>query len=127
MTDPVSGFSRLSKKEKIERLNRTYLQRPEEASRILRQDWQPDAMLQRLHEESTENTHSKFYLAYGSAPNFLINGQRYASPMVTEESSVVAAASKAAKFWGTRGGFQAEVINTRKVGQVHFSYKGDPA
>jgi len=127
MTDPISGFSRLSKEEKIEWLNRTYLQQSEEASRILRQYWNPDAKLQRLHEEFTENTLSNFYLPFGIAPNFLINGQRYAIPMVTEESSVVAAASKAAKFWGTRGGFQAEVINTRKVGQVHFSYKGDPA
>jgi hydroxymethylglutaryl-CoA reductase len=38
---------------------------------------------------------------------------------------VVAAASKAAKFWSTRGGFKATVINTEKIGQVHFMYKGD--
>jgi hydroxymethylglutaryl-CoA reductase len=36
--------------------------------------------------------------------------------MAIEESSVVAAASKAAKFWSTRGGFKATVINT-KIGQ----------
>ena len=45
--------------------------------------------------------------------------------MAIEESSVVAAASKAAKFWLNRGGFKATVINTKKVGQVHFLYKGD--
>jgi hydroxymethylglutaryl-CoA reductase len=45
--------------------------------------------------------------------------------MVIEESSVVAAASAAAKFWMTRGGFQAKVINTTKVGQVHFLWLGD--
>jgi hydroxymethylglutaryl-CoA reductase len=44
--------------------------------------------------------------------------------MAIEESSVVAA-SKAAKFWSTRGGFKATVINTEKIGQVHFMYKGD--
>jgi len=38
---------------------------------------------------------------------------------------VVAAASKAAKFWSTRGGFKTTVINTEKIGQVHFIYKGD--
>jgi hydroxymethylglutaryl-CoA reductase len=42
-----------------------------------------------------------------------------------QESSVVAAASKSAKFWSTRGGFKATVINTEKIGQVHFLYKGD--
>jgi hydroxymethylglutaryl-CoA reductase len=45
--------------------------------------------------------------------------------MVTEESSVVAAASNAAKFWLSRGGFKAQVISTVKVGQVHFTFSGE--
>ncbi len=45
--------------------------------------------------------------------------------MAIEESSVVAAASKAAKFWLNRGGFKAEVISTEKIGQVHFTYDGE--
>ena len=45
--------------------------------------------------------------------------------MVIEESSVVAAASKAAKFWGERGGFKTEVLSTEKIGQVHFIFHGD--
>src|SRR5690606_30614194 len=56
---------------------------------------------------------------------FLINGQTYTIPMTIEESSVVAAASKAAKFWFDRGGFKAEVISTTKIGQVHFTYEGN--
>ena len=59
------------------------------------------------------------------APNFLINGNYYSVPMVIEESSVVAAAAKSAKFWSTRGGFKATVLNTEKIGQVHFMFKGD--
>jgi hydroxymethylglutaryl-CoA reductase len=38
---------------------------------------------------------------------------------------VIAAASKAAKFWLDKGGFKAKVISTTKIGQVHFIYKGD--
>ena len=60
----------------------------------------------------------------GVAPNFLINKSLYAVPMAIEESSVVAAASKAAKFWLERGGFKTEVISTEKIGQVHFTFKG---
>jgi hydroxymethylglutaryl-CoA reductase len=45
--------------------------------------------------------------------------------MAIEESSVVAAASKSSKFWSTRGGFKATVLNTEKIGQVHFIFKGD--
>jgi hydroxymethylglutaryl-CoA reductase len=64
-------------------------------------------------------------LPLGVAPNFLINGKYKTIPMAIEESSVVAAASKSAKYWATRGGFKATVINTEKIGQVHFMYHGD--
>jgi hydroxymethylglutaryl-CoA reductase len=63
-------------------------------------------------------------LPYGVAPNFIINGKSYTIPMAIEESSVVAAASKAAKFWGERGGFKTTIINTEKIGQVHFLFNG---
>jgi hydroxymethylglutaryl-CoA reductase len=61
---------------------------------------------------------------YGVAPNFVINGKTYCVPMVIEESSVVAAASSAAKYWMNRGGFKTRVISTRKIGQVHFCWNG---
>ena len=124
MTEPISGFSRLKKEEKIDWLCATYLRNSPDAAKILKQYWNEDPSLQQLHEEFTENTISNFYLPFGLAPNFLINDQRYAIPMAIEESSVIAAASKAAKFWGTRGGFKAKVIGTEKVGQVHFMYSG---
>lgn len=125
MIDPISGFSKLEKEEKITWLSKTYLKGVENAPEILRQYWNPNSSLQQLHEEFTENTLSNYYLPFGIAPNFLINDFRYAIPMAIEESSVIAAASKAAKFWGKRGGFKAEVLGTKKVGQVHFMYSGD--
>jgi len=125
MIKPISGFSRLSKKEKIDWLAQTYLKEQPEDVAVLRQYWNEDSRLQQLHDEFTENTLSNFYLPFGLAPNFLINGKLMAIPMAIEESSVIAAASKAAKFWGTRGGFKAEVIDTKKIGQVHFNYHGN--
>lgn len=125
MIDPISGFSKLKKEDKITWLSTTYLKGVENAPEILRQYWNPNSSLQQLHEEFTENTLSNYYLPFGIAPNFLINNFRYAIPMAIEESSVIAAASKAAKFWGKRGGFKAEVLGTKKVGQVHFIYSGD--
>ena len=80
---------------------------------------------QQLFDEFSENTITNFYIPYGISPNVNINGKDYIVPMVIEESSVVAAASAAAKFWGERGGFHAEVIDVRKVGQVHFGWSGD--
>lgn len=126
MINPISGFSKLNKEEKIAWLTKNYLQDSKSASDILMQYWNPNPDLQQLHEEFTENTLSNYYLPFGVAPNFLINGISYAIPMAIEESSVIAAASKAAKFWGKRGGFRARVLNTKKVGQVHFMYTGEP-
>jgi hydroxymethylglutaryl-CoA reductase len=44
--------------------------------------------------------------------------------MVIEESSVVAAASMAAKYWMSRGGFKTTILGTIKIGQVHFKWFG---
>jgi len=125
MDKAVSGFSKLSKEEKIEWIANRYFSEPEEAISLLKNYWNADEKLQKLHDDFIENTITNFYLPLGIAPNFLINGKFYTVPMVIEESSVVAAASKAAKFWAERGGFKATVLNTEKIGQVHFVFKGE--
>lgn len=124
MNQAVSGFSKLSKEEKIQWIAQTYFNTPEEAEKILKQYWNQDAQLQQLHDEFIENTLTNFYLPMGIAPNFNINGRFYSVPMVIEESSVVAAAAKAAKYWSTRGGFKTSIIGTEKIGQVHFLFQG---
>lgn len=124
MSNTISGFSKLSKSKKIEWIVETYFPNSKEAEHILKQYWNTDEKLQQLHDEFIENTISNYYLPFGVAPNFLINNRFYTLPMAIEESSVVAAASKAAKFWMDRGGFKAHVISTTKIGQVHFLYKG---
>lgn len=125
MPTAISGFSKLSKSEKIEWLLDTYFSNKEDARNLVQQYWNSDAKLQKLHDEFIENTITNYYLPLGVAPNFLINNKLYTIPMAIEESSVVAAASKAAKFWLDRGGFKAEVISTEKIGQVHFTYSGN--
>ncbi|MFH6946088.1 hydroxymethylglutaryl-CoA reductase, degradative [Flavobacterium sp. FlaQc-50] len=125
MNNAVAGFSKLSKNEKINWIANTYFSTPDEALKIIRNYWNSDHKLQQLHDEFIENTITNLYIPLGVAPNFLINGTYKTIPMAIEESSVVAAASKAAKFWATRGGFKATVMNTEKIGQVHFTFNGD--
>ena len=125
MTQNVKGFSKLSKEEKIDWITATYFSDAEAAKYNLKKYWNSDENLQKLHDEFIENTLTNFYLPYGVAPNFTINGKSYTVPMAIEESSVVAAASKAAKFWGERGGFKTTIINTEKIGQVHFLFQGN--
>lgn len=124
MSKNISGFSKLSKEEKIDWLTENYFPNPSETIATIKQYWNTNSNLQELHDDFIENTISNFYMPFGVAPNFLINDSTYVIPMVVEESSVVAAASKVAKFWSTRGGFKTEVLGTTKIGQVHFMYAG---
>ena len=121
----IKGFSKLTKEAKIEWLIANYFNGEEKAREVLVSYWHSDEKLQKLHDEFIENTVSNFYMPMGIAPNFLINGKEYAVPMVTEESSVVAAAAKSANFWADKGGFKATVKSTTKIGHVHFLWKGD--
>lgn len=125
MSKTIAGFSKLSKSKKIDWIVDTYFSNTEDTKHVLKQYWNSNEKLQQLHDEFIENTITNYYLPLGVAPNFLINNKLYTIPMAIEESSVVAAASKAAKFWLDRGGFKTKVLSTTKIGQVHFIFKGD--
>jgi len=126
MTDPrqINGFSRLSKTARREWLT-THFLTDERVGEFSRFDTE-DGALQEVLDNFSENTLANFPLPFGVAPNFVVNGETYAVPMVIEESSVVAAASAAAKYWKTRGGFRAEVAAAEKLGQLHFRWSGRP-
>ncbi len=125
MTAIVNGFSKLTKEQKINWVLEHHLNNDPQVKKIIQQYWNSDAKLQKLHDEFSENTISNFYMPFGLAPNFKINGQILTIPMVIEESSVIAAASKAAKFWLERGGFKTTILGTTKLGHVHFNFEGD--
>lgn len=121
----IAGFSKLSKTEKIHWLAQNFLyNNPINVAKEFASYWHDSIEEQKVFDGFSENTITNFFLPFGVAPNFKINDKLYAVPMVTEESSVVAAAANAAKFWFDKGGFKAKVISTRKIGQVHFNYKG---
>lgn len=120
----IKGFSRLTPQQKIE-VVKDYFSESEKALKTLSSFRHPDSNIQELLSGISENTVSNFHLPYNVAPNFLINGRMYMVPMVIEESSVVAAASSAARFWAGNGGFSARVVNQLKNGQLHFLFSGN--
>jgi hydroxymethylglutaryl-CoA reductase len=124
MKQPIKGFSKLTKQAKIEWLVNHYAGDPTSSMEMLSGYWHNQPEVQKLHDEFIENTISNYYMPFGVAPNFLINGKLYAIPLAIEESSVVAAAAKAANFWLDRGGFSAKVLSMVKVGHVHFIWEG---
>ena len=122
----IAGFSKLSKREKIRWIAKNFLYaNPIEVLNEFTGFWHDNIESQKLLDGFSENTIANFPVPFGIAPNFKINDKVYVVPMVTEESSVVAAASNAAKFWLSRGGFRSTVLSTIKIGQVHLIYKGD--
>ncbi len=111
-----TGFSRKERKDKIDILKENgFLD--EEYSKILQNNV---TLPPEIAEQMAENTLSTFALPFSIASNFLIDGKETAVPMVTEEPSVIAACSYAAKLISRSGGFSTSVINREMIGQVVF-------
>lgn len=74
-----------------------------------------------IYEHMIENALTTYELPMGCAPNFLINNHEYVVPMVTEEPSVIAAASNAAKIMKDNGGISARILSRNMTGQIAFA------
>ena len=125
MPDKIIGFSKLSRDKKISWISKNFLDNSIEFESILNKYLNDDKNIQSIHNSLSENVISNFHLPYSISPNFLINNKNYCIPLVTEESSVVAALSNSSKFWYDRGGFKSKVLSKIKTGQVHFKYDGN--
>ena len=99
----ISGFSKLNKRGKIKWMVENFFKDPESVMHELMSYWHRNEAQQKILDGFAENTISNFPMPFSVAPNFFINGKTYCVPMVIEESSVVAAASSAAKYWMDRG------------------------
>ncbi|MDH3361955.1 MAG: hydroxymethylglutaryl-CoA reductase, degradative [Nitrosopumilus sp.] len=71
-------------------------------------------------DKMVENAIGTFSLPLGIATNFKINGKDYLVPMVIEEPSVIAAASKGAKISRIKGGFEVSMTESYSIGQVQI-------
>ena len=110
----LPGFAKLSPTERIEALLKEGLLTWDEAQILKEQKGLPLSIADQL----TENVLSTFDLPFSLSPYFLINGRDYVLPMVTEEPSVVAAASFAAKLIQRSGGFTTQVHQRQMIGEI---------
>ena len=110
----LPGFAKLSPTERIEALLKEGLLTWDEAQILKEQKGFPLSIADQL----TENVLSTFDLPFSLAPYFLINGRDYVLPMVTEEPSVVAAASFAAKLIQRSGGFTTQLHQRQMIGEI---------
>ena len=117
-----NGFSKKSYQERLELLQAQALLSPEKQA-SLEQDEQISVT---VADQLSENVVGTFSLPYSLVPEVLVNGQEYTVPYVTEEPSVVAAASYASKIIKRSGGFTAQVHERQMIGQVALYQVADP-
>ena len=117
-----NGFSKKSYQERLEQLQAQALLSPEKQT-SLEQDEQISVT---VADQLSENVVGTFSLPYSLVPEVLVNGQEYTVPYVTEEPSVVAAASYASKIIKRAGGFTAQVHERQMIGQVALYQVDDP-
>lgn len=110
----LTGFSKASPAERIEKLAQAGLL-SEEGLQTVRDN---DTLPLSLANEMVENVLGTLALPFGIAPGFQIDDQEVQVPMVTEEPSVIAAASYAAGLIKRSGGFQTQVHKRQMIGQV---------
>lgn len=110
----LTGFSKASPAERIEKLAQAGLL-SEEGLQTVRDN---DTLPLSLANEMVENVLGTLALPFGVAPGFQIDDQEIQVPMVTEEPSVIAAASYAAGLIKRSGGFQTQVHKRQMIGQV---------
>ena len=117
-----NGFSKKSYQERLELLKAQALLSPERQE-SLEQDEQ---MSVTVADQLSENVVGTFSLPYSLVPEVLVNGQEYTVPYVTEEPSVVAAASYASRIIKRAGGFTAQVHQRQMIGQVALYQVANP-
>ena len=117
-----NGFSKKSYQERLEQLQAQAPLSPEKQT-SLEQDEQISVT---VADQLSENVVGTFSLPYSLVPEVLVNGQEYTVPYVTEEPSVVAAASYASKIIKRAGGFTAQVHERQMIGQVALYQVANP-
>ena len=117
-----NGFSKKSYQERLELLKAQALLSPERQESFE----QDEQMSVTVADQLSENVVGTFSLPYSLVPEILVNGQEYTIPYVTEEPSVVAAASYASKIIKRAGGFTAQVHERQMIGQVALYQVANP-
>jgi hydroxymethylglutaryl-CoA reductase len=117
----ISGFYKIPIKDRID-LVKKFSNLSDEETELFSSSLNMD-----IADRMIENVLGTFELPLGIAVNFLINGKDYLVPMAIEESSVVAAASNAAKIARINGGFKTECTDPLMIGQIQILHVDDVA
>lgn len=117
LTDIFKGFSKLTREERLQALKDTGALESNEVEFLLKGGLKDTS----LGEKFIENVIGYFQLPLGVATNFNIDGKDYVIPMAVEETSIVAAVCKSAKWIRETGSITTEVIGNEIIGQIQIA------
>ena len=109
-----TGFSKKSLQERLQILKDYHLLNEDNQTNLEHNHMLPLS----IADQMSENVLATFALPYSFVPDVVVDEQVYQVPFVTEEPSVVAAASFAAKIIKRSGGFKTTIHNRQMIGQV---------
>jgi len=112
------GFSKLNRKERFARLMDMGALNDEDV-KYLSENQTPAP---NLAEKLIENVIGYFQLPLGVATNFCIDGKDYVIPMAVEETSIIAALSKSARWIRHCGSITTEIIGNTVIGQIQIAH-----
>ncbi len=117
LSQVFKGFSKLTKDQRLEALVKAGLLAKSDLNFLARGGLRDTS----LGEKFIENVIGYFQIPLGIATNFCIDNQDYVIPMAVEETSIVAAASKTAKWVRESGSIQTKVIGNEIIGQIQLA------
>lgn len=109
-----TGFSKKSLQERLQILKDYHLLNEDNQTNLEHNHMLPLSTA----DQMSENVLATFALPYSFVPDVVVDEEVYQVPFVTEEPSVVAAASFAAKIIKRSGGFKTTIHNRQMIGQV---------
>lgn len=122
LKDLFNGFSKLNYSERLQALKKAGILDSNDISYLTNGGLQNID----LGEKFIENVLGYFQIPMGVATNFNIDQKDYVIPMAVEETSIVAAASKTAKWVREHGHIQTEILGSEIIGQIQFAKLKDP-
>jgi len=111
------GFSKLNREDRFERLLAMGAITDEDVA-FLQNGCVQDAF---LADKLIENVIGYFQLPLGVATNFCIDGKDYVIPLAVEETSIIAALSKTAKWIRNHGEITTSVEGNCIIGQIQLA------
>ena len=117
MDKELKGFSKLERPERLKKLLELGFLTQEDIAFFQSSKTLPEDMA----EHFIENVLGYFQLPMGVATNFVIDGEHLVIPMAVEETSIIAAASKTARWIQTHGQIETEVVGQEIIGQVQIA------